>query len=69
MQQAQPLTKSTAPSSTIPDSLRHEMERRRASGHAFNLKEAIGIIVPLCTDIAEHHGRRAALRSSFVHLA
>jgi len=64
MQQAQPLTKSTAPSSTIPDSLRHEMEKRRASGHAFTLKEAVGIIVPLCTDIAQHHARGERM---FVH--
>jgi hypothetical protein len=64
MQQAQPLTKSTAPSATIPDSLRHEMEKRRASGHAFNLKEAVGIIVPLCTDIAQHHARGEKM---FVH--
>src|SRR5258706_14160642 len=39
MQQAQPLTKPTSTSATIPDSLRHEMEKRRSSGHAFNLKE------------------------------
>ncbi len=46
------------------DSLRSEMERRRSRGEAFTLKEAIGIIVPLCTDIAEHHRRGERL---FVH--
>jgi hypothetical protein len=64
MQQAESLTKSASPSQTIPNSLRQEMEKRRAAGQAFQLKEAVGLIVPLCTDIAQHHARGERL---FVH--
>src|SRR6185503_15408640 len=47
-----------------PGSLRAEMETRRASGEAFSVKEAIGIIVPLCTQLAALHAQGKAL---FVH--
>jgi hypothetical protein len=40
------------------------MDRRRAMGTAFTLKECVAIMVPLCTEIAEHHGRGERL---FVH--
>jgi len=40
------------------------MERRRGLGVAFTLKEAIAIIVPLSTDLAEHHARGERM---FVH--
>jgi eukaryotic-like serine/threonine-protein kinase len=40
------------------------MERRRDLGTAFTLKEAIAIVVPLCTDIGAHHARGERL---FVH--
>ena len=44
---------------SIPaNSLRSEMERRRATGHSFTLKEAVAIVVPLCTDIAAASPRR-----------
>ncbi|HKQ69445.1 MAG TPA: hypothetical protein VJT73_08905 [Polyangiaceae bacterium] len=65
MQQAQPLVNRGPGNNTVPaDSLRSEIERRREHGQAFQLREAIAIIVPLCTDLAEHHARGERL---FVH--
>ncbi len=37
------------------------MERRRGLGEVFTLKEAIAIVVPLCTELGEHHQRGARL--------
>lgn len=45
-------------------SLRSEMESRRAAGQRFSVKEAIGIVVPLCTQLARLHG---AGKTLFVH--
>jgi hypothetical protein len=42
------------------------MERRRASGAAFSVREAIALMVPLCTELAKQHARGARL---FVHPA
>jgi len=44
--------------------LRAELEARRAAGRSFELKEALSIIVPLCTEIQRSH---AEGRSLFVH--
>ena len=35
--------------------MRDELERRRAMGKRFSLREAVGLIVPLCADIAAAH--------------
>ncbi len=51
-------------SSVVPGSLRAEMEARRAAGKSFSLKEAIGIIVPLCVELAELHRQGQTL---YVH--
>src|SRR6266542_1193097 len=65
MQHVQRLARQAPIGTTKPaDSLRSEMERRRSRGDAFTLKEAIAIVVPLCTDIAEHHRRGERM---FVH--
>jgi len=39
--------------SITPGTLRAEMEARRASGRTFDLKEALSVLVPLCTEIQE----------------
>ncbi len=46
------------------ESLRNEMDRRRASGEHFSLKEVVAIMTPLITDLGERHARGATL---FVH--
>ncbi|HMJ52171.1 MAG TPA: hypothetical protein VK540_08845 [Polyangiaceae bacterium] len=40
------------------------MERRRGQGRAFSIKEAVNVIVPLCVEVAQRHGRGERL---FVH--
>lgn len=50
--------------SLAPGSLRAEMEARRAAGEGFSVKEALGIIVPICTQLASSH---AHYKSLFVH--
>jgi len=58
MQPAPRLDQPSAKSQTQPaQSLRSEMERRRAQGRTFSIKEAVNIIVPLCVEVAERHGR------------
>jgi eukaryotic-like serine/threonine-protein kinase len=52
------------PGPVINNSLRSEMERRRSSGMLFDLKQAIAIVVPLCTDAAQRHARGEML---FIH--
>jgi eukaryotic-like serine/threonine-protein kinase len=47
-----------------PGSLRAEMESRRAAGRRFDVREAIGLTVPLCTQLHELHARGKTL---FVH--
>ena len=65
MQHAQRLARPGPVANAVPaNSLRSEMDRRRAMGTAFTLKECVAIMVPLCTEIAEHHGRGERL---FVH--
>lgn len=65
MQHAQRLARPGPVANAVPaNSLRSEMDRRRGMGIAFTLKEAIAIVVPLCTEIAEHHARGARM---FVH--
>lgn len=38
-----------------PGTLRAELEARRARGEPFTLKEAIGVVVPLCTQLSQLH--------------
>jgi hypothetical protein len=65
MQQAQRFARPGPVANAVPaNSLRSEMDRRRAQGTAFTLKEAVAIVVPLCTDIADRHARGERL---FVH--
>jgi hypothetical protein len=40
-----------------PGSLRAELDARRARGERFSVREAVGLIVPLCTALAELHGK------------
>jgi hypothetical protein len=47
-----------------PGSLRAEMEARRASGRRFAVRDALAIVVPLCTQLARLHGEGKRL---FVH--
>jgi eukaryotic-like serine/threonine-protein kinase len=46
-----------APGPVISNSLRSEMDRRRTAGTLFDIKQAIAIVVPLCTDAAQRHAR------------
>jgi hypothetical protein len=65
MQHAENIATPKPMSNSIPGaSLRSEIDRRRAQGLMFTLKEAVAIIVPLCTEVAQHHARGARL---FVH--
>jgi hypothetical protein len=48
----------------VPGTLRARLEEARARGDRFNLKQAVGIIVPLCVEVADLH--RAGHRL-FVH--
>jgi hypothetical protein len=48
----------------IPGTLRARLEEVRARGERMNLKQAVGIVVPLCVEIAELHKRGHRL---FVH--
>ncbi len=65
MQHASHVARPGAAANAIPgNSLRSEMDRRRGIGVVFTLKEAIAVIVPLCTDIAQQHARGARI---FVH--
>src|SRR5437868_4240262 len=50
-------------------SLRAEMEVRRASGGAFTAREALGIVVPLCTALANLHaqGKKYFIHPSSLH--
>lgn len=41
--------------SVVPGSLRAELEARRAAGETFDIREAIAVGVPLCTQLAEQH--------------
>src|SRR4051794_33196368 len=50
--------------SVAPGSLPAEREARRASGNYFSVREAIAIVVPLCTQLASIHGQGKTL---FVH--
>src|SRR4051812_28318391 len=50
--------------SLVPGSLRAEMETRRAAGNTFSVREALGLIVPLCTQLAAAH---APGKVFFVH--
>lgn len=47
-----------------PGTLRAEMESRRAAGRRFDVREAIGLAVPLCTQLHELHAQG---RKFFVH--
>jgi hypothetical protein len=44
-------------SSIVPNSLRAELEARRAAGKTFSVREAISVTVPLCTRLAELHAQ------------
>ncbi len=58
------LTPLPVATSVTPGTLRAEMEARRAAGNRFTIREAIAAIVPLCTELAERHGRGETL---FLH--
>jgi hypothetical protein len=61
-QQAQAIATSLPVGSSLaPGSLRAEIEARRASGGGFSVKESLGIIVPLCTQLAAVHGQGKAI--------
>jgi eukaryotic-like serine/threonine-protein kinase len=47
-----------------PGTLRAEMDARRGSRRRFDIREAIGVVVPLCTRLAELH---ATGRTLFIH--
>ncbi len=65
MSQAQSIATPLPVGSTITQgSLRAEMEARRAAGEPFSVKEALGIVVPLCTQLAGLHAQGKTL---FVH--
>src|SRR3954465_13465224 len=65
MSQAQPLaTPLPVGASIMPGSLRAEMEARRAAGETFSVREAMGIVVPLCTQLAGLHAQGKTL---FIH--
>jgi hypothetical protein len=55
------LTPLPAGTAVAPGSLRAEMDARRAAGRAFNVKEAIGVVVPLCTRLAALHAQGVRL--------
>ena len=50
--------------SITPGTLRAEMEARRGAGRQFSIKEALGIVVPLCVQLAEIHAQGKKL---YVH--
>src|SRR6185436_12506396 len=50
--------------SIVAGSLRAEMDARRAKGERFSVKDALGVVVPLCTQLATLHGEGKTL---FVH--
>lgn len=50
--------------SVVPGSLRAAMDARRAAGEPFSLKEALGIAIPICTELAALHAHG---RTLFVH--
>src|SRR5438093_358320 len=64
--QAQPFgTHGTAAGTQLtPGTLRAEMETRRAGRQRFEVREAIGIVVPLCTQLAQLHAHG---KTVFVH--
>ena len=65
MPQAQALlTPLPVGTSITPGTLRAEMEARRAAGRGFDVREAIGLTVPLCTQLAALHAQGKAF---FVH--
>src|SRR5262245_39996529 len=63
--QAQALgTPQSTSTQLTPGTLRAEMEARRTARHRFDVREAIGIVVPLCTQLAQLHAHG---RTAFVH--
>lgn len=67
MSQAAPsaaLTPLPTGSSAPADSLRAEMDARRAAGDKYSIREALGILVPLCTHLAELHAAGKTLQVS-----
>jgi eukaryotic-like serine/threonine-protein kinase len=65
MAQAQALlTPLPVDTSITPGSLRAEMESRRAAGRRFDVREVIGLAVPLCTQLHHLHEQGKTL---FVH--
>ena len=61
MSQQALLTPLPVGTSIVQGSLRAEMEARRAAGRRFSVKEAIGIIVPVCTRLAALHAQGTKL--------
>ncbi len=51
-------------STIVPGTLRASMEELRAKASHFTLKQAVGIVVPLCVEAAERH---AAGENLFLH--
>jgi eukaryotic-like serine/threonine-protein kinase len=63
--QAQVLLTPLPVGTSIPSgSLRAEMDARRATGRRFDVREAVGLTVPLCTQLHELHAQGKTL---FVH--
>ncbi|MFO0761807.1 MAG: hypothetical protein U0359_35530 [Byssovorax sp.] len=54
----------TSATSAPAGSLRAEIDARRAAGQTFGVKESIGVVVPLCVQLARIH---AAGQTLFVH--
>ena len=65
MSQAQSIATPLPVGTTIAQgSLRAEMEARRAAGDTFSVRESMGIVVPLCTQLAGLHAQGKTL---FIH--
>ncbi|HVY44347.1 MAG TPA: hypothetical protein VHB21_00650 [Minicystis sp.] len=63
-QEAQPIQGAPANAAIPADSLRAEIDERRATKRRFDVREAIGLLVPLCTQLAEVHAQGKLL---YVH--
>ncbi|MGK4004578.1 hypothetical protein WMF31_18235 [Sorangium sp. So ce1036] len=62
--QPAPLSPSPVGTSIPAGTLRAEMESRRATGRRFDVREAVGLAVPLCTQLHQLHAQGRPL---FVH--
>ena len=69
--QATALSTPTPAAAIVPGSLRAEIEARRAQGRTFDIRDAIGIGVPLCVHLAKLHqgGKRFFVYPSVIRYA